>query len=272
MNPLAWRRRTGRQWILTDLLDEEMPADLRDRLIEQAVAAAEGPSGELVRRSRRARTLKIAPQAHGERIEVFVRVLEPPIGLERIARMVGGLSGARLAHITRELAGAGLGAPAVLLYGRDRSSGREFIVTDRAEGEGPLRALTSLSGSPKRKREVLRELGRTIARLHRAGFVHGDLTPFNILFHCGESPGFAFIDNERTQRNVMFGLKRRQLRNLVQLGRFDLPGITRADRVRVYRAYEYVMTGRNRRRTIRRMATMLNRRIERDRMADAPPQ
>jgi hypothetical protein len=271
MSP-ARRRRPGGQWTLTVALDDQVPEDLRDRLIERAVAAANGPAGEVIRRSRHARTLKIVPQAHGERLEAYVKVLDPPQGLERITRLLGGESGARLAHITRELIGAGFRAPEVLLYGRHRASGREFVVTNRVEGKGPLRTLASLGNSVRHKRAVLRALGQAVARLHRAGFVHGDLTPFNILFTCDETPRFTFIDNERTRRNVMFGLKRRQLRNLVQLGRFDLPGITRADRVRVYRAYEYAMTGRNRRRALRLMAAMLNRRLERDRLTGAQSQ
>jgi hypothetical protein len=264
---LVWRNRPDAQWSLTIALDDEVSPELRDQLIERAVAAANGPAAESIRRSRHASTYRIAPQAHGERLDAYVKVLDPPRGFERITRLLGGYSGARLAHITRELAGAGLDAPAVLLYGRHRATGREIIVTHRADGEGPLRTLALLAGSIRQKRAILRGLGRAIARLHRAGFVHGDLTPFNILFIRGEPPRFTFLDNERTRRNVMFALKRQQLRNLVQLGRFDLPGITRADRIRVYRAYEHALTGQKRRRSVRRAATMLNRRLARDRLA-----
>ncbi|HJU27682.1 MAG TPA: lipopolysaccharide kinase InaA family protein [Candidatus Binataceae bacterium] len=261
------RKRAGRRWVLTVGIDEESPLELRDQLIERAVGAADGSASELIRRSRHASTYKIYAQAGGERLEAFAKVIDPPSGFERITRLFRGDYGARLAHITREFVGAGLEAPAVLLYGRDRATGRELIVTHRAEGQGPLRTLVLVRGSLRHKREILRGLGRAIARLHRAGFVHGDLTPFNILFTRSESPRFTFIDNERTRRNVMFGLKRQQLRNLIQLGRFDLPGLTRADRVRVYRAYEVAMTGHNRRRSVRRAAAMLNRRLARDRLA-----
>jgi hypothetical protein len=260
-------KRAGGRWRLTVALGDEVSPELRDQLVERAIEAANGPAGGSIRRSRHAATFNIQPQAQTERLDAFVKVIDAPRGFERIKRLLRGNAGVRVARITRELAGAGLEAPAVLLYGADRASGREIIVTHRAGGDGPLRTLGLLAGSIAHKRAILRALGREVARLHRAGFVHGDLTPFNVLFVCGEPPGFTFLDHERTRRNLMFALKRRQLRNLVQLGRFDLPGITRADRMRFYRAYEFALTGRNRRRSVRRAAAMLNRRLARDRPA-----
>ena len=92
-------------------------------------------------------------------------------------------------------------------------------------------------GALESKRALLRALGGEIARLHRAGFIHGDLTPHNIFVGGGVRPRFIFIDHDRTRRAAALGRRRRQLRNLVQLGRFDLEGVTRTDRLRVFRAW-----------------------------------
>lgn len=78
------------------------------------------------------------------------------------------------------------------------------------------------------------------------------------------SPRFGFIDNDRTRRNVVVARERHRLRNLVQLGRFALPGITRTDRMRVFRAYEAALYGRHSPSLERRLAAMLRRRLERE--------
>ena len=112
------------------------------------------------------------------------------------------------------------------------------------------------------KRAMLRALGTEIARLHRAGFVHGDLTPYNLFVERGEPPCFTFVDHERT-RWTRFASGRRRLRNLVQLGRFDLPGLSRTDRMRVLRAYAGMKSGATWRSLRQRGAAMLERRIKR---------
>jgi len=61
--------------------------------------------------------------------------------------------------------------------------------------------------------------------------VHGDLVPPNVFVRDGR---FVFLDNDRTSRRPLaFGARR----NLVQLGRLVLPGITLTDRARVLAAY-----------------------------------
>jgi hypothetical protein len=139
-----------------------------------------------------------------------------------------------------------------------------LVVTARAAGDGPIIALRGLDGSIPAKRTVLRALGAEIARLHLAGFIHGDLTPFNIRIMVDVVPSFTFIDNDRTLRNVVIARARRRRRNLVQLGRFALPGITRTDRMRVFRAYEAVLYGYHSRLFERKVAAMLRRRMESD--------
>jgi hypothetical protein len=54
------------------------------------------------------------------------------------------------------------------------------------------------------------------------------------------------------------------LRNLVQLGRFDLPGLSATDRMRILVGYTAMLERRDRRRVARRVNAMLGRRIRRD--------
>jgi len=97
--------------------------------------------------------------------------------------------------------------------------------------------------------------------------VHGDLTPFNIFFVRAEPPRFVLIDHERTRRPGPIGRRRRALRNLVQLGRFDLPGLSATDRMRILAGYTALLERRDRRRLTRRVNAMLARRIRRDGVA-----
>jgi len=109
---------------------------------------------------------------------------------------------------------------------------------------------------------VLRALGAEVARLHRAGFVHGDLTPYNIFVANGPPVRFSLIDHERTARPRL-DWERRRLRNLVQLCRFDLEGMGRTDRLRVVDAYGRAMSDAPRR-LMRRVARMVRARRLRD--------
>jgi len=128
---------------------------------------------------------------------------------------------------------AGLVAPAALLVGWRRGEG--LLVTAHVEGHGLLECFAALdrAGADARaaRRNLCRLLGREVARLHRAGIVHGDLVPANLRV-CGAQ--LCFLDNDRTRR-LPFAIGAR--RNLVQLGRFVVPGVTLTDRVRVLRAY-----------------------------------
>jgi hypothetical protein len=152
----------------------------------------------------------------------------------------------------------------VWIQGHQLSGGHEMIVTPRAEGNGPLRTLAAVNGAIASKQGLLQALGEEIARMHLSGFVHGDLTPFNIFVVTGESPRFIFLDHERTRKCFILGRTRRQLRNLVQLGRFSLPGLTRTDRMRTLRAYAAALDPGGERAIVRRVGAMLGRRVRRD--------
>ncbi|MBV8771888.1 MAG: hypothetical protein JO166_06090 [Deltaproteobacteria bacterium] len=221
------------------------------------------------RRSRHALTF-LLPSASGKAgADLFVKYFDPPAGWKRLKSSWRRSCPSRAARMSEALRAAGFSVPAILLYGAHRESRRQLIVTSRAEGDGPILALRALGGSIAAKRAILRALGTEIGRFHLAGFIHGDLTPFNIRIVTHEPARFAFIDNDRTRRNVVIARGRHRLRNLVQLGRFALPGITRSDRMRVFRAYETALYRRHSRRLERRVAAMLQRRIQREPKSDS---
>ena len=138
---------------------------------------------------------------------------------------------------------------------------KAFLLTVRVEGASlPYFLSENFSGqldpvALRRKREYLIQLAMEIRRLHQYGIIHGDLTPYNILVQTyRERIVFYYMDNDRTRRYPPwtwlphFLLKR----NLVQLNRFVLPGISLQDRVRFLHYYLAKETwGRRERRLIR---------------------
>lgn len=178
------------------------------------VAAADDGGG---RASRHARTRRV-PAPGGD---VWVKTYPAP----------GGWRATRAFRMGEALRSAALGAPASVAAARRAGTG--LLVTRDAGGEDLGGALADRRADVHGKRALLRALGTEVARLHRAGFVHGDLVPPNVRVRAD---GFVFLDNDRTRRSrLLVQLVGR--RNLVQLGRFVLPGVTLADRARVLAAY-----------------------------------
>lgn len=250
------------------IADAGLTSGLREAAIAAALEAARGALGEPTRRSRHASTWHLRIAAAGVELEIFIKLLDAPRGLDALKGLVRGGRVDHVADITQALHDAGFSAPPLFAYGRELMSGREIMVTPEAEADGPLRALKALRAYPiDRKRAILRALGAEIARLHRCGFVHGDLTPFNILFVRAEPPRFVLIDHERTRKAGPLVRRRQQLRNLVQLGRFDLPRITTTDRMRVIAGYMAMLERDARRVLTRRLNAMFARRIKCDGIA-----
>lgn len=233
----------------------------RERLATLALEVAAGKAGRQVRRSRAA-TTRLAEFGDEDTIDIFFKILEPRRGLDAIKRWFRGARADHIARISAALAANGIGAPPVLLSGRELATGREIVATARVAGFMVPRHLGPRRESLARKRLVLDALGAEVARLHRAGFIHGDLTPFNVFVMPGKPPPIVFIDHERTRR-ARFAFTRARLRNLVQLGHFDLAGLSNGDRMRVWRAYCHA--GGSPAVTLKRVVKMLTRRMARDR-------
>lgn len=241
----------------------ELPSGLGLELMERVFKIAGGAGGELLRRSRHASTyqIRLGTPLSGE-TEVFIKLLDAPRGLKAVRRLILRSRAERMQSILDALAGAGFAVAPILMLGDERGSRRTMMVTARVAGEPLPRLLRGAAGMLARRRELLRALGVEIARLHRAGFIHGDLTPYNIFVANGTPARFSLIDHERTARPRL-NWERRRLRNLVQLCRFELEGMGRTDRLRIVDAYGRAMGGMQRR-LIRRVTAMLRARRVRD--------
>ncbi len=242
----------------------QLSPDRRERLVDIALAAAAGGGARRIRRSRHAESYLGRLDAGGDPSgEVFIKVLDAPRGMAALKRLVRPARVEHVATITAALNRDGFMTPPILLYGRENATGRELLVTARAEGTLVPRSLRAPRQILACKRAMLRALGATVARMHHSGYIHGDLTPYNLFVTSAAAPEFIFIDHERTRRTVASRWWRPRLRNLVQLGRFDLRGVTLTDRMRVWHGYAAESgAGRS---ELRRAARMLSERIARDR-------
>jgi hypothetical protein len=144
------------------------------------------------------------------------------------------------------LSAAGFKAPLAIAVGAERGwckLRREFVLTEKITG-APLpellrRDAASLAALPASKRENLARFARLIRRFHDAGFVHGDLVAANIFVAARGASGveFYFMDNDRTHRYPRWSGQNLWKRNLIQLNRMPLAGISLQDRMRFMRAY-----------------------------------
>ena len=236
--------------------DARFSEELRESLLDSAFAAIDGTLARRVRRSRHAETW-FKHLDHG--LDAYFKVLDPIGGLNRARGLFKRRRVAHVASISEHLRADGIGVPEILLLGTERRGGREIIVTARVDGFNVVRHLKRATLASRRV--VLRALGAEIARLHRAGYIHGDLTPYNIYVTGLEPPQFVFIDHERTRHTILSRFERPRMRNLVQLGHLEVDGVTNTDRMRVWSGYSAQLSVRRRRLERRRVAAMLQARI-----------
>lgn len=256
----------------------------REELVEVALRAAQGMATQLTRRSRHATTYferisgapalkpfsargddgRMSAQAGGAQLDLFVKLFNPRTGLARLFRAKRQMRAFRVVQITDQLRARAFSTPSLLLLAQEPGSRRSLLIATRAEGELLPTAMSKAAvDSPARKWALLRALGGEVARLHCAGFVHGDLTPYNVLV-VGDAPGrFVLLDHDRTFL-PRFWRRRRQLRNLVQLGCPQFGFLSRTDRLRFFRAYAKARGVRADPLMLRRVNAMLTARRRRD--------
>ena len=143
------------------------------------------------------------------------------------------------------LSEAGFNVPLTIAVGRAggwRIARREFVVTEKFAGlPAPvfLRCQGGADGAnPLPKWQNVRRLAQLIRRFHQLGFVHGDLLASNIFVsQNSDDPKFYFMDNDRTRCYPSWLRQSLWKRNLVQLNRMPLAGISLQDRMRFLHAY-----------------------------------
>jgi serine/threonine protein kinase len=250
----------------------DLSSYVRNELVGEVIAALEGTRGTAFRRSRHATTWKVRIAGPtGESTNIFVKQLDAARGV--IARAKAKSRAKRSDHvlqISEDLRRHNFGVPSVLLIGENRDTGNEVIVMSEAPGFMLTRWM-----NPSRhidvmlRRRILHKLGAEIARLHLSGYIHGDLTPYNIVATGDHPIAITFIDHEGTERTsrVSINVARNRMRNLVQLGHFDIPGVSRTDHLRVFASYAAAigLSKRGRRQSLLRLAKMIQRRRNRDR-------
>jgi hypothetical protein len=154
----------------------------------------------------------------------------------------------RALFMAEDLPGFGFNAPIAIGAGEQRCSAllrRSFLVTLPVRGCSLPQYLRDHLNNPpadlplRQKRESVARLAMQIRKFHDLGFVHGDLVPGNIFvtFEPSGTGRFCFMDNDRTRRYPMWLRQRLWRRNLIQLNRFPLAGISLQDRMRFFHAY-----------------------------------
>jgi len=185
---------------------------------------------------------------------VYVKVYHRYRPMATVKDCVRGSKARRAARASTRLAKAGFHVPRVLAVAEERrllGARRAWVATAALQGEPLAARLATLAGALGRtvercgyrallsqKRALLTALGREVARLHEAGFVAGDLVPANVwIAGRGERPEIVLLDHDRTRWSWHRPSWWRARRNLVQLNRVVLVGVSVTDRLRVFRTY-----------------------------------
>jgi Lipopolysaccharide kinase (Kdo/WaaP) family len=231
------QRRAG-NWRLTVLA-----RDWNQELQEKILALVDRQTA-----SKHPQTFELASGGDHEGEPRYLKVFHPPPGIDILKNLLRESKAARFLHQGLALSKAGFHAPIVIAVGETRRSPfspRAFVLTMGVDGQSLVSYLHDCwSGRRPRpalaeKRKALKRLAEVIRNFHDLGFVHGDLVPSNLF--VWDVPGggleFCFMDNDRTRHYRPWLPQSLWKRNLVQLNRFPLPGISLQDRLRFFLAY-----------------------------------
>ena len=196
-----------------------------------------------------------APNKHPQTVRLepavgnlFLKIFHPPSAIGAVKDFFRASRALRFLRQGLALAAAGFLVPTAIAAGEERRwrcLKRAFVVTLGIPGEPVPLFLRHGCGEAApalplaEKRFGLKLLGRELRRLHDAGFVLGDAVPSNIMIvrEAGVGIRFYLMDHDRTRRYPRWLAQSLWKRNLVQLNRLPLPGITLQDRMRFFRAY-----------------------------------
>jgi hypothetical protein len=253
------------------------PTRWRDQWWNDVQHAIEG-GGALVRASRHARTSILELGADAGRVRLFAKVYRSS-GWEDDVKDVWRVSKAVNAlRASIGLAEDGFVVPRVIAAGelrRVRRLQRAFLLSEEVAWK-PLPRLAedlardSNAVTRELRRGVAAHLGAEVARFHRRGWVHGDLVATNLLVDGASPSRICFLDNDRTWRVRLPWRQLLERRNLVQLNRLLLAGVSNSDRLRFFVRYAAALgweRPRWRREARRLAAATLRRRLEIARLA-----
>jgi hypothetical protein len=190
-------------------------------------------------------TLSLRLPVGGKESEFYLKIFHPARGALKDALRLSKAFRAWRQGIA--LHSAGFAVPLTIVAGerrRCRLLCRAFMLTRKVDGQAVplfLRSWLHCGDNKLRlatKRDGLRRVADLVRRFHRSGFVHGDLVASNIFVSdAGGERIFYFMDNDRTRRYPTWVPQSFWKRNLIQLNRMPLPGITLQDRMRFFKSY-----------------------------------
>jgi serine/threonine protein kinase len=192
-------------------------------------------------------TERLPPLEGHEGEGFYLKVYYSLNAVENFKDLVRGSKAFRALKQAEALDREGFRVPLVVAAGQEKTHrflNRSFLLSEEIEGRPLNLFLRERFAFPldvtalRQKREYLRRLATEVSRLHRSGFVHGDLTAYNVLVRPEmNGMSFFFLDNDRTRRYPPWFPQGLWKRNLVQLNRFKLAGISLQDRIRFLRFY-----------------------------------
>ena len=115
--------------------------------------------------------------------------------------------------------------------------------------------------SSSQKRDFIKQLATTIARMHRENVGHGDLRAGNIMCKYSEEWRFSLIDNERTRKYRKLP-ERIRIKNLVQLNLLISPVINTSDRQRFFDNYSLLCYGQINRSLLTKVINKTRKRLK----------
>jgi len=218
-------------------------ADVWTRVIEDQILALVKTQPP----SRHPQTMEVCLTADNREWQCYLKVYHPVAG-SAVKDTFRHSKALRAFRQGIALAEAGFAAPVTIAAGEERHwrlLERAFLLSQKLPGKPAPHFLRDMLDRNEQqavlraKRTALKRIASVIRRFHQQGFVHGDLVATNILVSDGapDGPDFYFMDNDRTRRFPSWLPQALWKRNLIQLNRMPLPGITLQDRMRFLRAY-----------------------------------
>lgn len=233
-----YRRVFAGEWQLLALADQ-WNDDLQRHVLDLV---------RLQNRARHPQTVAMRWTAHGKDRDLYVKVFHRAEGVPALKDLFRQSKPIRFWRQGIALHESGFHTPLTIAVGEQRHCGlvrRAFVLTEsidgraipdfllrRGAGRGDTKGLA-------RKWDDIRLFARLVRRFHQVGFVHGDMIASNILVSetASGSMTFYFMDNDRTRRFASWLPQSLWKRNLVQLNRMPLAGISLQDRMRFLHAY-----------------------------------
>jgi len=210
--------------------------ELRERIAD---------AGDVVAASRHARTMLVDLPVSGGDGRCFLKVYHRTGRWADLKDSLRESKAIRALRMSVALERDGFHVPPVLAAGECRRGcvvQSAFLLT-AAVNAPTLRSLPEEADAlpeeerREQKRALLAGLGTEVGRLHHMRYVPGDLLVTNVLVDVMPPATFYFLDHDRSRRASSFEGERPYRRNLVQLNRIAVPGVTNADRYRFFAAY-----------------------------------